>query len=74
MKKTTKTTKYQYQPKEWQRDPKNINGTRVQYWANGIMVTAQMSIDTAREMIINGSAFVMTEQAIGQMVNGYANS
>ena len=68
MKKTTKTT-YQYQPKEWQMNANSISGTKIQLWKNGIMLSL-ISIDSAREMISNKNAFVISNQAIGAMLNG----
>ena len=54
----------------WQHDPEQINTNNVQFWHNGIMVTAQMTKATAQEKVRNGTAFVISGQAIGAMVNG----
>lgn len=57
-------------PKEWQKDPSNIKTENVQYWQNGIMVTARMSRKEAQELVSDGYAFVITDQAIGALKNG----
>jgi uncharacterized metal-binding protein len=57
-------------PKEWQKNPEAIKTDKVQYWRNGIMLTAQMTKQTAQELVKNGSAFVICEQAIGALDNG----
>ena len=70
MKKTTKKT-YQYQPKEWQMNANNISGEKIQLWVNGIM-RSLISYSEARQMIENKKAFVISNQAIGAMMNGYS--
>lgn len=57
-------------PKDWQKDPKQVTTPFVQYWRNGVMITAQVTNEKAREMVKNGVAFVMTDQAIGAMIDG----
>jgi hypothetical protein len=61
-------------PQEWQKNPEEITTSRVQYWANGIMITAQLSNKEAKEMVGNGMAFVICSQAIGNLKNGKYNS
>ena len=61
-------------PAKWQKNPEEIKTSTVQFWTNGTMVTAQMSNKEAREMVANGSAFVITSQAIGHLLNGKYNS
>ena len=60
---------YQYQPNKWQRNPYEVQTETVQYWANGVMITL-LSKAEARQRVEDGEAFVITDQAIGQMVNG----
>ena len=62
--------KYEYRPQGWQLDPSHIDSKKVQFWKNGIMVTAQMEKIAAQELVSNGNAFVITGQAIGAMVDG----
>jgi hypothetical protein len=62
-------------PKEWQRNPDHLKTSRVQYWRNGIMVTAQMTLETAQQVVQDGQAFVICEQAIGALTaDGEYNS
>ena len=49
------------------RDPMGLKTERVQYWRNGIMVTAQMPLETARRLVAKGEAYVITDQAIGDI-------
>jgi len=51
---------------QWQTEVKNLNtkSNKVQCWGE-TMLTAQMPIETAREMVRNGRAFVISTQAIG---------
>ena len=51
-----------------------IDTNKVQYWNNGVMLTAMMTKETAIEKVTNGEAFVITGQAIGTMVNGIATA
>ena len=53
-----------------QNNPDSIKTERVQYWRNGVMLTAQMSKSTARELVENGEAFVISSQAVGAMIDG----
>lgn len=52
--------------KQWQTEAKNLNtkSNKVQCWGE-TMLTAQMPITKAREMVRDGRAFVMSTQAIG---------
>lgn len=54
-------------PTEWQRDPKNVETEKVQFWQNGVMITAQMTRGRARKMIKVGIAYVISAQAIGDL-------
>lgn len=56
--------------RDWWRDPENVKTEMVQFWRMGVMVTAMMSLEKAREAVRNGNAFVISNQAIGHMVNG----
>lgn len=59
-------TKKAYQ--KWQQDPKNLTTGKVQLWsASGTMLTAQMKLEDARELVRTGGAFVVSNQAIGQI-------
>lgn len=62
-------------PAQHQLDPQRIDTQNVQFWRNGIMITAQLSNQEARNLVANGSAFVITGQAIGALDdNGCFNS
>lgn len=61
-------------PQEWQKNPELIKTNHVQFWASGIMVTAQMTKKQAQQMIKVGSAFVISEQAIGHLLYGKYDS
>ena len=54
------------QPKAWQVDPANVQTAKVQYWRNGVCMS-DVALDKAREMVANGSAFVISAQAIGAL-------
>ena len=54
---------------EWQNDPKQIKTNWVQYWKNGIMLTAQLSKENAQELVRTGEAFVISSQAVGAIIN-----
>lgn len=56
-------------PTEWQRDPKNVKTEKVQFWQNGVMITAQMTCGQARKMVEVGIAYVISAQAIGDLDN-----
>ena len=64
----------EYRPTGHQLDPKRIETDTVQYWRNGVMMTAQMSNATAQEMVRDGRAFVISSQAIGAIINGVSHS
>ncbi len=49
------------------RDPMRLKAERIQFWRNGIMVTAQMPLETARRLVAEGEAYVITDQAIGDI-------
>jgi len=63
-----------HRPTGWQLDPQIVKTKTVQYWRNGVMITAQMTQKTARRLIAEGKAFAISNQAVGQMVDGIANS
>ena len=56
-------------PKEWQLNPMILNtpDSKVQFWRDGVMITAQMSIERARDKVREGNAFVISDQAIGAL-------
>jgi len=56
-----------HQPKEWQLDPDSLETATVQYWRNGVMVSAQITLENARESVRNGTAFVISGCAIGAL-------
>lgn len=66
--------KREYKPKGWQLDPEMIDTEKVQYWHNGIMLTANITRENAQRMITKNEAFVISSQAIGSMLNGIATS
>ena len=53
----------------WQLNPKNIKTDKVQFWQNGVMITAQMDKENAQAMVRNGRAFIITEQVINSMID-----
>ena len=57
-------------PKEWQKNPENIETEKVQYWQNGIMVTARMTNLEANCLVKDGYAYVISAQAIGAIKDG----
>ena len=64
-----------YRPVERQFDTSAILTGTVQFWRNGVMLTAMMSRDRAVELVSRRAAFVICEQAIGAVdAEGYANS
>lgn len=51
---------------QWQREPARLTTDYVQVWsANGGMITAQMPLATAQDMVRDGKVFIISEQAIG---------
>ena len=61
-------------PRPDQTNPENVTSGNVQFWSNGVMRTAQMTRETAREMVASGEAFVISAQAVGALQNGQRNS
>ena len=61
-------------PQGWQRDPNQVQSDYVQFWSNGVMVTAQMSCSDAQDRVWTGRAFVISSQAIGALVDGKMSS
>lgn len=63
--------------RESQCNPENIHtdsGT-VQFWRNGIMLTAMMTVEDAKEMVREGKGFVIASQAIGSIdEDGFLNA
>ncbi len=59
--------------KDWQANPETIKAEydgRIQWWNdNGTMMTAQMSLARARELVATGSAFCISDAAVGQCAN-----
>lgn len=47
-----------------------LDTNKVQFWKNGVMMTAQLPLEEAKKMVREGKAFVITAQAIGAMVDG----
>ena len=45
-------------------NPEHILTETVQLWKNGIMITAQLSKEKAKEMVRQRKAFVISSQAI----------
>ena len=69
MKKITNNT-----PAEWQQNPDNVTTKTVQFWRHGVMISAMVSLENARQAIRDGSAFVISTQAIGALTNGKYDS
>ena len=66
------TKKFQYKPSGWQLDPESLEVTHtggIQLWRNGCYA-GELSLGVAKNMVSEGSAFVMCGQAVGAMVNG----
>ena len=64
-----------YKPSGWQLDPEKITTSKVQFWRNGSMLTAQISNEEAKQMIKDGKAFVISAQAIGALnADGTSNA
>ena len=64
-------------PMEWQTNPDSLDDTLsgIQYWKNGCMITAQLKVSGAKELVRKGQGFVMTSQAVGAIdENGNRNS
>lgn len=70
MKKNKRTR--EYRPSGWQLDPIMIRTQRVQYWANGLYA-GSMTQEKARQLVADGHAFVICDQAVGAMVDGVSN-
>ena len=67
-------TQINRKPAEWQLDPEKITTKTVQYWRNGVMVTAMTTNEQAKQLVRDGKAFVITSQAIGALTEeGYYN-
>ena len=54
-------------PTEWQQNAENVKSEKVQFWQNGVMITAQMTRGRSRKMVEVGIAYVISEQAIGDL-------
>ena len=67
--------KYEYKPTGSQLNPDSLDSklTEYQLWHNGIMLTLIPRLEAIGK-IRNGSAFVITGQAIGSMKDGIATS
>jgi hypothetical protein len=50
----------------WQTDPSKLTTGKVQLWSSSGTMMGLIPLDKARSMVVDGSAFVMTEQAVGQ--------
>ena len=49
---------------------KRLTTKKVQYWKNGIMITAQMSQKMAQALVAQGKAYNISDQAIGAIIDG----
>lgn len=49
---------------------KKIAAKKVQYWKNGIMITAQMSQKMAQALVAQGKAYIINNQSIGAIIDG----
>lgn len=52
------------QVSEWRKNPENVETKHVQFWRNGVMITARMTKAQAQKMVADGHAHVITGQAI----------
>lgn len=56
-----------WEPATWQKDPAVLKTDKVQVWTqSGTMLTAEMPLEEARRMVVEGKAYVITAQAIGR--------
>ena len=72
-----KRIKYEpYTPKPEQVDPERLTASpldgRIAYWYHGICVTAKMDLETAKQKIRNGEAFIISSHTIGAMLDGHS--
>jgi hypothetical protein len=65
---------YDYQPSGKQLDAEQVTSRRVQLWRNGVMITAMLTLTEARQMVTERTAFVISDQAIGTMIDGINHS
>jgi hypothetical protein len=72
--KTLRTRMYDYQPSGKQLDAGEVTSRRVQLWRNGVMITAMLTLAEARQMVTERTAFVISDQAIGAMIDGVNHS
>jgi hypothetical protein len=63
------TRKSHNTPLDWQMDPSRIETERVQIWKGNTMMGLVARGD-AQQAVRDGRAFVISSQAIGNLVNG----
>ena len=56
------------------KDSDYLETDTVQFWVRGSMMTAQMKLNNARELVDEGKAFVISCQAIGAITDGKKDS
>jgi hypothetical protein len=54
-------------PLPWQKDPSYLDAPKVQFWREGVMTSAMMPLQVAKEQVSLGIAFVISSQAIGAL-------
>jgi len=67
-------TRAEYRPTDWQMNPDCVTNSRVQYWRNGIMAAGRLTQAEARKLVADKMAFVISEQAIGCLIDGISYS
>lgn len=75
MKRNSKRTKYEFRPHGWQLESSSLctQSNQVQYWHNGLMA-GLIDKSEAQKFVRNGVAFVISEQAVGAMVDGVSHA
>jgi len=61
-----KSNQKEWKPSGWQTNPDHLNPENkfVQCWKNDVMITGRMPLQTAKEKVIKGEAYIITDQAI----------
>lgn len=66
--KMKKTAKKNYSDlKHFQRNPETLTTDKVSYWNEGSMMTAMMSLEEAKNLVIDQKAFVISDGNIGYL-------
>jgi len=62
--KQNKAEEAKMKPQVDKTDPDRIVTETVQYWKGGVMLTAMMKKEVAKELVRTGEAYIITSQAI----------